>query len=106
MIIKLYENSTLEVCSSSLNAEMELPELHYPTTTHKQGGHLDQIFVKNMKVIESTLSEDFIDDISDHKCLKVTMKIQERTPPVQIRNMNNIRYTPVINEENFKLLLP
>ena len=44
-----------------------------------------------MKVMESTLSEDFIDDISDHKCLKVTLKIQERTLPVQMRNMNNIR---------------
>jgi len=57
----------------------------------QQEGHLDQIFVKNMKVMESTLSEDFIDDISDHKCLKVTLKLQERTPPVQMRNMNSIR---------------
>ena len=67
------------------------PALNYPTTTHKQGGHLDQIFGKNMKVMESTLSEDLIDDISDHKCLKVTLKLQERTPLVQMRNMNSIR---------------
>ena len=67
------------------------PALNYPTTTHKQGGHLDQIFVKNMKVMESTLSEDFIDDISDHKCLKVNLKLQERNPAEQMRNMNNSR---------------
>ncbi len=67
------------------------PALSYPTITHKQGGHLDQIFVKNMKVIDATLSENFIDDISDHKCLKVNLKLQERTPAVQMRNMNNSR---------------
>ena len=41
--------------------------------------------------MESTLSEDFIDDISDNKCLKVTLKLQERSPTVQMRDMNNIR---------------
>ena len=59
-----------------------------------------------MKVMESTLSEDFIDDISDHKCLKVNLKLQERIPAVQMRNMNNNRKTLVINKDNFKLLLP
>jgi hypothetical protein len=58
---------------------------------NKRGGHLDQIFVKNVKLMESTLSEDFIDDISDHKCFKVNLKLQERTPAVQMRNMNNSR---------------
>ena len=55
--------------------------LQYPTITHKQGGHLDQIFVKNIAITEATISENFLDDISDHKCLKVTLKLQERTPP-------------------------
>jgi hypothetical protein len=82
------------------------PALNLLTTAHKQGGHIDQIFVKNMKVMESTLSEDFIDDISDHKCIKVNLKLQERTPVVQMRNMNNSRKTLVINKDNFKLLLP
>ena len=84
-------NKQLPGISKALEGLEFTPALHYPTITHKQGGHLDQIFVKNMKVIEATLSKNFIDDISDHKCLKVNLKLQERTPAVQMRNMNSIR---------------
>ena len=44
--------------------------------THRQGGHLDQVFVRNMEVGEVVLSEKYSDSVSDHKCIKVTLKLQ------------------------------
>ena len=48
------------------------------TETHRQGGHLNQVFARNMTVGEVVLSEGYSDSVSDHKCLKVTLKL--RTP--------------------------
>ena len=45
--------------------------------THRQGGHLDQVFVRNMTVGEVVLSEGYSDEVSDHKCVKVTLKLQD-----------------------------
>jgi endonuclease/exonuclease/phosphatase (EEP) superfamily protein YafD len=74
-------NKQLQGISKALEELGFTPALRFPTTTHKQGGHLDQIFAKNIDIVESTISENFLDDISDHKCLKVTLRLQERTSP-------------------------
>ena len=44
--------------------------------THRQGGYLDQVFVRNMEVGEVVLSERYSDAVSDHKCIKVTLKLR------------------------------
>ena len=43
------------------------------TETHNQGGHLDQVFARNMSIGKVTLSDGYSDEVSDHKCLKVTL---------------------------------
>jgi endonuclease/exonuclease/phosphatase (EEP) superfamily protein YafD len=45
------------------------------TETHKQGGHLDQVFARNMTIGEVMLGPDYSDEVSDHKCLRVTLKL-------------------------------
>ena len=59
-----------------------VPAFKYPTVTHKLCGHLDQVFVKNLQVTGAILNKDYYDQISDHKCLKVTLKIGERPQPI------------------------
>jgi endonuclease/exonuclease/phosphatase (EEP) superfamily protein YafD len=59
-----------------------VPAFKYPTVTHKQGGHLDQVFVRNLQLKNAMIIEGYYDRISDHKCLKVTVKLKERTPPI------------------------
>ena len=44
--------------------------------THRQGGHLDQVFVRNMEVGEVVLGEKYSDAVSDHKCIRVTLKLR------------------------------
>ena len=44
--------------------------------THRQGGHLDQVFVRNMEVGEVVLGERYSDAVSDHKCITVTLKLR------------------------------
>jgi hypothetical protein len=32
------------------------------------------------------INEGYYDQILDHKCLKVTVKLKEKVPPIQIKN--------------------
>ena len=43
------------------------------TATHRLGGHLDQVFAKNIEIINAMVNDGFDDEITDHKCLKVTL---------------------------------
>ena len=45
------------------------------TETHRQGGHLDQVFARNMEIGKVVLSEGYSDEVSDHKCIRVTLKL-------------------------------
>ena len=49
------------------------------TETHRQGGHLDQVFARNMKVGAAVMNPGYREDVSDHKCLMlmVTLKLQD-----------------------------
>ena len=38
---------------------------------------MDQVFVKNLQVTGAIVNEGYYDQISDHKCLKVTLKIDK-----------------------------
>ena len=44
------------------------------TETHRQGNHLDQVFVRNIDVVTAVASESYDEAISDHRCLKVTLR--------------------------------
>ena len=44
------------------------------TTTHKLGGHLDQVFAKNIEITNAVVNDGFDHSITDHKCIKVTLK--------------------------------
>ena len=61
--------------------------------------------MKNLQITGALLNEGYYDDISDHKCLKVTLKIGERPPPIQLKNHSISSWLPRVNEENFKYLL-
>ena len=43
------------------------------TATHRLGGHLDQVFAKNIDITNAMVNDSFEDEITDHKCLKVTL---------------------------------
>ena len=46
------------------------------TETHRQGGHLDQVIARNMTFGEVNLSPGYCDEVSDHKCLNVSLELQ------------------------------
>ena len=50
------------------------PAIECGTVTYRQGGHLDQVFTRNIDVVNAVVSGDYDNDISDHKCLKVTLR--------------------------------
>ena len=41
--------------------------------THTHGGSLDQLFAKNIDITNALVNEGFDKEITDHKCLKVTL---------------------------------
>ncbi len=47
------------------------------TETHRQGNNLDQVFARNFTFGEVNLSPGNSDEVSDHKCLNLTLKLQD-----------------------------
>ena len=43
------------------------------TITHTHGGSLDQLFAKNIDITNAMVNDGFDREITDHKCLKVTL---------------------------------
>jgi endonuclease/exonuclease/phosphatase family metal-dependent hydrolase len=43
------------------------------TSTHTLGGHLDQLFAKNVDITNALVNDGFDKEITDHKCLKVSL---------------------------------
>jgi hypothetical protein len=62
------------------------PALEQGTETHRLGGHLDQVFARNMEIGEVVLSDGYSDEVSDHKCLKVILKFQKSKSKSAIGN--------------------
>ena len=46
------------------------------TTTHKMGGHLDQIFTRGIDITNAVMNDGFDSGVTDHKCLKVSLKLK------------------------------
>ncbi len=53
------------------------PAIACGTETHRQGGQLDQVFTRNVEEVNAMASGDYGNDISDNKCLKVTVKLKQ-----------------------------
>ena len=53
------------------------PAIQCGTETHIRGGHLDQVFVRNMKLGAVVMNPEYREDVSDHKCLMVTLKLRD-----------------------------
>jgi hypothetical protein len=47
------------------------------TETHRRGGHLGQVFVRNMTVGEVVLSPGYSDEVSAHNCIKANLKLKK-----------------------------
>jgi endonuclease/exonuclease/phosphatase family metal-dependent hydrolase len=86
-IIKQDPNAPIVVCGDFNNHMTYIVEQLGPlsftaavepsTETHRQGGHLDQVFARNMTFGEVNLSPGYSDEVSDHKCLNVILKLQD-----------------------------
>ena len=48
------------------------------TETHRLGGHLDQVFTRNVDVTNAVTNESYSDQVSDHRCLKVTLRCKQQ----------------------------
>ena len=86
-IIKQDPNAPIVVCGDFNNHMTYIVEqlgslsftaaVEPSTETHRQGGHLDQVFARNMTFGEVNLSPGYSDEVSDHKCFDVTLKLQD-----------------------------
>jgi exonuclease III len=70
-----FNNHIAVVCEALTRCNFA-PAITCGTETHRQGGHLDQVFTRNLEVTKAVVSGDYDNDISDHKCLKVTVKLR------------------------------
>ena len=68
-----FNNHVAVVCEALVQYNFA-PAIECGTETHRQGGHLDQVFTRNIDVVNAVVSGDYDNDISDHKCLKVTLR--------------------------------
>ena len=50
------------------------PALEQGAETHRLGGHLDQVFARNMETGAVVMSPEYSDEVSDHRCIKVSLK--------------------------------
>jgi endonuclease/exonuclease/phosphatase (EEP) superfamily protein YafD len=71
-----FNNHIAVVCEALTRCNFA-PAIACGTETHRQGGHLDQVFTRNVEVVNAVVSGDYDNDISDHKCLKVTVKLKQ-----------------------------
>ena len=46
------------------------------TIAHSLGGHLDQVFARGADITNALVNNGFDRGITDHKCLKVTLKLK------------------------------
>ena len=68
-------NKQLPIVARELQKLKFTAAFNQGTVTHKQGGHLDQVFVKNLTIRSAATNNGYIDEVSDHKSLRVTLKL-------------------------------
>ena len=72
-----FNNHIAVVCEALTRCNFA-PAISCGTETHRQGGHLDQVFTRNIEVVSAEVSSGYDNDISDHNCLKVTLRPRQR----------------------------
>jgi endonuclease/exonuclease/phosphatase family metal-dependent hydrolase len=85
-IIKQDAEAAIVVCGDFNNHIPHMyRELHFlgfsraldpRTITHNLGGHLDQVFARGVDITNAVVNDGFDCGITDHKCLKVTLKLK------------------------------
>ena len=85
-IIKQNVNSAIVVCGDFNNHFPHMyRELHFlgfthaidqRSTTHRLGGHLDQIYARGVDITNALVNDSFDSGVTDHKCLKVSLKFK------------------------------
>lgn len=58
--------------------------------THKYGGHLDQVFAKNIEITNAVINDDYDHRVTDHKTIKVTLKPKITTSFIKQYNPHHI----------------
>ena len=71
-----FNNHIVTMCEGLSLHNFE-PAIPCGTETHIRGGHLDQVFVRNMKLGAVVMNPEYREDVSDHKCLMVTLKLRD-----------------------------
>ena len=85
-IVKQDPNAPIVVCGD-FNNHMDFvveqlgpmqftPALEQGTETHRLGGHLDQVFARNMTIGNVVMSPGYSEEVSDHRCIRVSLKLQ------------------------------
>jgi endonuclease/exonuclease/phosphatase family metal-dependent hydrolase len=73
-------NNHLEVVSNALHSMNFVSAISPDVATHKFGNHLDQVFAKNIHITNSVVNQDLDHSITDHRCLKIHLKIMGNRP--------------------------
>jgi hypothetical protein len=53
------------------------PALSPDVVTHKQGNQLDQVYTKNLSMVNAVINDSLDHSLTDHWCIKVTLKPQQ-----------------------------
>ena len=67
-------NNHMSVVTETLSRCNFAGALRAGTETHRQGNHLDQVFTRNIDVVTAVTSDGYDEAISDHRCLRVTLR--------------------------------
>ena len=59
------------------------PGLNPGTPTHRGGNQLDGIWTRNLQVVNTLVSEDIDEEVSDHNCILATIRITGRQLPAE-----------------------
>jgi endonuclease/exonuclease/phosphatase family metal-dependent hydrolase len=66
-------NNHMPIVSKELTKCGFTAALGSETSTHILGNHLDQLFAKNVRITNAMVNDGFDREITDHKCLKVSL---------------------------------
>ncbi len=82
---------TIDYHLSKLNF---IPSLKSDIATHKFGNHLDQVYARGITITNAVVNQNLDHKVTDHRCIKVTLK---PNPPQQHAitiNQLNTNYKP------------
>ena len=78
-------NNHLPVIDGHLKQLNFSPALHDDVATHKLGNQLDQVYAKNIDIVNAVVNGELDHSITDHRCIKVTLKPKQVQPRHALR---------------------